>query len=455
MDLLIIIPAFLVTIGILVTFHELGHYWVARKLGVKVLRFSIGMGKPFWSTRGKDADHIEYALAPFPIGGYVQMLDERESKVDPSEVHRAFNRQPVWKRFAIVAAGPIANFILALVLYALMFGIGVPAYPALVKPLMDSPAAVAGFQAGDKITSINDQPVVSLQDARQMLLEQYLVSPVVPVEVQTQQGQYLTRSLDLSQVAMLEDERDYFQKAGLRIWAPQLSVYAAGILPASPAELAGVKTDDKLLAINNTKIETNEDVSRLVRQSDGKALTLKVERNAHVLNLSITPQWREVNGQQILIMGINLAERSPPEVMESLQFTQSYGVWAAIERGAEETRQLTVMSLKLMGRLVTGEVSLANISGPVTIAKFSGEAAKSGLIAFIGFLAIISISLGILNLLPIPMLDGGHLLFYIIEMIKGSPVSQRVEELGMRVGLTAIGSLMVLALYNDLMRLIR
>ncbi|MBK8453589.1 MAG: RIP metalloprotease RseP [Thiofilum sp.] len=455
MDLLIIIPAFLVTIGILVTIHEFGHYWVARKLGVKVLRFSVGMGKPFWSKRGKDADQVEYALAPFPIGGYVQMLDEREGTVDPSEVHRAFNRQPVWKRFAIVAAGPIANFLLAIFLYALMFGIGVPAYPPLVTALPNTPAAEAGIQAGDKIVAVAGHPVVSFQDARQMILEQYLVDPIVSLEVETQQGQPATRTMDLTDIAMLADERDYLQKAGLRNWAPQLAVYAAGVRPNSPAEAAGVKPSDKIVAINAVPIQTSDDVMRLVRQSEGKALILKLERANEVLSLSVTPQWQEVNGQQALIMGISLTERSPPEVIQQLQFTQRYGLVDALVRGIEETRQITVMSVKLMGRLVTGEVSLKNISGPVTIAQFSGEAAKSGLTYFIGFLAIISVSLGILNLLPIPMLDGGHLLFYIVEMIKGSPVSQRVEELGMRVGLTAIGSLMVLALYNDLMRLIR
>ncbi|WP_020558817.1 RIP metalloprotease RseP [Thiofilum flexile] len=455
MDLLIIIPAFLVTIGILVTVHEFGHYWVARKLGVKVLRFSIGMGKPFWSKRGKDADQVEYALAPFPIGGYVQMLDEREGEVDPSEVHRAFNRQPVWKRFAIVAAGPIANFILAGLLYTLMFSIGIPAYPALVSALPNTPAATAGFQVGDKIVAVAGQEVASFQDARQMLLEQYLADPIVSVEVETQQGQRTTRSLDLTDIPMLADERDYFQKAGLRSWAPQLAVYASGILPNSPAEQAGAQANDKILEINHTPIGMSEDVIRLVRASEGKTLEVKVERVSGVTNLNITPQLQEVNGQKIFTMGVGLTERSPPEVVEKLQFTQRYGVIDALVRGLEETQRITVMSVQLMGRIFTGEVSLTNISGPLTIAQFSGEAAKSGLTYFIGFLAIISISLGILNLLPIPMLDGGHLLFYIVEMIKGSPVSQRVEELGMRVGLTAIGSLMVLALYNDLMRLIR
>lgn len=455
MDLLIIIPAFLVTIGILVTIHEFGHYWVARKLGVKVLRFSVGMGKPFWSKRGKDADQVEYALAPFPIGGYVQMLDEREGTVDPSEVHRAFNRQPVWKRFAIVAAGPIANFLLAIFLYALMFGIGVPAYPPLVTALSNTPAAEAGIQAGDKIVAVAGHPVVSFQDARQMILEQYLVDPIVSLEVETQQGQPATRTMDLTDIAMLADEQDYFQKAGLRTWAPQLSVYAVGVRPNSPAERAGIQANDKILTINDSPITISEDVMRLVRQSDGKALEFKLERSSGVVGLSITPEWQEADGNKVLIAGIILNERSPPEVVQQLQFTQRYGFMDSVAQGIEKTRQVTVMSLKLMGRLVTGEVSLKNISGPVTIARFSGEAAKSGLTYFIGFLAIISVSLGILNLLPIPMLDGGHLLFYIVEMIKGSPVSQRVEELGMRVGLTAIGSLMVLALYNDLMRLIR
>lgn len=454
MDLLFIIPAFLVTIGILVTVHEFGHYWVAKKLGVKVLRFSVGMGKAVWSKQA-GADNTEYCIAALPLGGYVKMLDEREGNVAPEEAHRAFNRQTVWTRIAIVFAGPLANFLLAIVVYFLMYLMGVQAIKPLVYAQADTPAAVAGFQAGDEITQINGSPVKSMQDARMLVLEEYLKSPTLQVAVNTQTGEQTERTLDLSNEKLLADEQDLLDQIGLNAWAREKHVVVSKVLEGSPAEQGGLQAKDRMLKINDTAIQDARSLVKLIQANAGKTLTVEVQRASGVTQLQVTPKLVERDGKQVAQMGVGLGEVVPPEVMKELVFLHHYAPWDAFVRGLEETYQMSIMSLKLMGRLVTGEVSLSNISGPVTIATYAGDAARSGLPYFLGFLAIISISLGILNLLPIPMLDGGHLMYYLIEIVKGSPVSEKVEEFGLRIGMAAIGGLMVIALYNDFMRLIK
>ena len=453
MDLLIILPAFLATIGILVTVHEFGHYWVARKLGVKVLRFSIGFGKPLWK-RISGEDQTEYVVAALPLGGYVKMLDEREGEVAEADLPRAFNRQSVWKRFAIVAAGPVFNFILAIFIYALIFGIGNPAMHPFVHAYNDSPAAVAGFEDGDKILAINQIPVQTWDEARMLLLDEYLKEPVIQIEVETQQQGRAERSLDLSSTPLLKNEGDFFSKSGLAFWSPEFGVSIGQILPDGAAGEAGLQPRDRVLSLDGKKPETPEAFIAYVKARAGEAIDFKVQREDGVQNISVTPAAVEVDGETIGRIGAGIGEYVPEDVLEKLQFTQRLGPLDALTGGVEKTWQRSVVTLKLMGRMLTGDVSLKNISGPITIARFSGETAKAGLPYYLGFLAIVSISLGILNLLPIPMLDGGHLLYYIIEIIKGSPVSERVEEYGFRFGVAVVGCIMVLALYNDFMRLL-
>ena len=453
MDLLIILPAFLATIGILVTVHEFGHYWVARKLGVKVLRFSIGFGKPLWK-RISGEDQTEYVVAALPLGGYVKMLDEREGEVAEADLPRAFNRQSVWKRFAIVAAGPVFNFILAIFIYALIFGIGNPAMHPFVHAYNDSPAALAGFEDGDKILAINQIPVQTWDEARMLLLDEYLKEPVIQIEVETQQQGRAERSLDLSSTPLLKNEGDFFSKSGLAFWSPEFGVSIGQILPDGAAGEAGLQPRDRVLSLDGKKPETPEAFIAYVKARAGEAIDFKVQREDGVQNISVTPAAVEVDGETIGRIGAGIGEYVPEDVLEKLQFTQRLGPLDALTGGVEKTWQMSVVTLKLMGRMLTGDVSLKNISGPITIARFSGETAKAGLPYYLGFLAIVSISLGILNLLPIPMLDGGHLLYYIIEIIKGSPVSERVEEYGFRFGVAVVGCIMVLALYNDFMRLL-
>lgn len=454
MDLLLILPAFLLTIGLLVTVHEFGHYWVARKMGVKVLRFSIGFGKPLW-TKVAGNDRTEYVVAALPLGGYVKMLDEREGDVPEEELGRAFNRQNVWKRIAIVAAGPIANFLLAIVVYAIMFGTGVPAGHPYLDVLKDSPAAQAGFVPGDKVLAINEREVVSWEETRMVLLEEYLKNPVLQFTVQPQESSVTaTRALNLSQTPILKDEGDFLDKTGLAAWSPEIDVVIGAVKVGGAAEAAGIQEGDKILAIDGASIQRASEFGDYIRAHPDQAVSVKIERSSGITQVDVTPQLTEHEGKQIPLIGVGIGERIPESVRDQLFFTQTFSPIDSLVRGVEKTWQMSVLTLKMIVRLVTGEVSLSNISGPITIAKFSGETAAAGLPYYLGFLAIISVSLGILNLLPIPMLDGGHLLYYLIELIKGSPVPEQVEEIGLRIGMAMIAGLMVLALYNDFMRLV-
>lgn len=455
MSLLTTILAFLVTIGILVTIHEFGHYWVARRLGVKVLRFSIGFGKPLWKRVSKDADRVEYVLAALPLGGYVKMLDERECEADDKipehELARAFNRQVLWKRAAIVFAGPLANFLLAIVIYALTFIMGVDTFRPVVEVRKDTPASIAGFQTGDTLTAINGEAVASWDDLHMLLVEDYLKSPRLEVSVITPEGNSALRVLDLGDKPMFKDESDFLNKVGLSLWTRGIGI--SGVLAGSAAEQAGLQAGDKVLSINGISPQSIHEFIQIVQNNPGQVLSLRVLRNENEMNITVTPQSKVLEGKTVGALGANVGAYMTDAARAELAFTQRYGVFEALWRGVVKTQQMAIVTLKLMGRMLTGEVALKNVSGPVTIAQFAGASASIGLGAFLGFLAIVSISLGVLNLLPVPMLDGGHLMYYLIELVKGSPVSAEVEAVGLRIGIALIGCLMVLALYNDFIRL--
>lgn len=455
MTILISIISFLIAIAILVGIHEFGHFWVARKLGIKIIRFAIGFGKPIWTYKSKDKDATEYVLAAIPMGGYVKMLDEREGDVKEEEKHRAFNTQPVWKRFLVVLAGPMFNFFFAIAAFAAIQMIGVES----IKPYLGSiqqgtVASEAGFQERDLVTAINDIETNSMQQVRLTLLNEYLKNPKLDVHVTTDSGSQTTRKLDLSDTLLLADEKDYFSKTGMGFWQPPHTTIINSVLEGRPAEKAGLLADDEVVSIDGNAVSSTKYFSDYINTNPGKQIDITVKREGANKTLQITPQLMEIDGQQRVLIGVGLARKFDQKAVNDLFFIKEAPFFEALQSGVVETWNMSIMTLKVMGRLITGEASLKNISGPITIANYAGKSALIGFSAFLTLLAIVSLSLGVLNLLPIPMLDGGHLMYYVIELVKGSPVSERVEAVGMRIGMSVVGVLMVVALYNDIGRLI-
>ena len=451
-DLAYKVLAFLFTLGVLVVFHELGHYLVARWCGVKVLRFSVGFGRVVVSRR-VGPDQTEWALSAIPLGGYVKMADEREGDVAPADMARAFNRQSVWKRIAIVAAGPIANLLLAVLLYAGTFMFGIPAQRALLaEPLPDTAAASAGLRGGDLVVALDGDAVQSWQDLRWRLLraqgrDEVAIS-VTPRDARAGDAPVI-RMLPLTRVRAADWEANATAVLGLRLdlGAPLI----AEAVPGKPAALAGLEKGDRITAIDGNSMQSPGDVAQATNASAGKPIALRIERNGSVIDVAVTPEAALQGGKTVGLAGLRLSV--DPQEAKRLAITVRFGVVDAVVQGARKTWELSVFTLKMLGRIFTGEASVKNISGPLTLADFAGQSAQAGVLVFVGYLALISISLGVLNLLPVPLLDGGHLLYYFAEVVKGSPVSDRVFEVGQRIGMAMLAVLMALALFNDFSRL--
>lgn len=436
----------IVSLGVLVTFHEFGHYWVARRCGVRVLRFSVGFGKALWSRRGRDG--VEYVVAAIPLGGYVKMLDEREAPVPAEAQAEAFNRQPVLRRMAIVAAGPVANLLLCVALFWLMFVIGRPDFAPVVGHA-EGIAAQAGLERGDRVASIDGQPTPTWTEVQMALIPTALDRRDVPVHVVRADGGEATRTLALSRLPAAFDERRILGAVGLAGDHELVPARIGRVEPGSPAEGA-LREGDRVIAIDGTRVDAWTDIPPRVERlgERGGVAMVEVERDGARLALELAPRRIErESGEAAWVLGIGAAQPPPPVRDAVLRYGPLEAVPAALRETVHQTRELVAM----IGRAFSGRVSVENtVAGPVTIARAANAYADLGAAWFLSMLAMLSLSLGILNLLPIPILDGGHLLYYLIELAKGSPVSERVMAAGQYIGLALIAGLMGLAFYNDI-----
>ena len=452
MNLLQTLGAFIVALTLLIFVHEMGHYLVARWCGVKVLRFSIGFGRPLlrWTV---GADRTEWTVSAIPLGGYVRMLDEREqpdAPIPPEDLPRAFTRQPLSRRALIVAAGPAANFLLAIVLYALLNGIGAQEPAARVDaPPAQTAAARAGLQAGDLIVSADGREVLSWNTVRLGLINAAIERRPAVLEIE-RNGQRQALTLDASGLQEGEVEGDFARILGLRLAPGEVSL--STVLPDGAAARAGLRAGDQVLSIDGLPVERADAMVEAIRARPGDTLQFEIVRAGALLRVPVVPQ-AEVSdrpgdeGRTVGRIGAGVATAF--EMVEV-----RYGPLESVQRAMVHTWDMSVFSLRMLGKMVMGELSWRNLSGPVSIADYAGQSARVGWTAYLSFLALISISLGVLNLLPIPVLDGGHLVYYGLEAVRGRPLSERFLELTQKAGLAIIGTLMIVALFNDLTRLI-
>lgn len=444
---------FIVALGILIFIHEYGHYRVARWCGVKVLRFSIGFGRPLLKWK-RGEDQTEWVVAAFPLGGYVKMLDEREGEVAEADLPRSFNRQSVWRRFAIVSAGPLANFLLAIVLYWGLFATGTQELqPRLaLTGVPDTVAAQAGIQDGDLVTHVDDEAVRSWSDLRWILLRHVIDGRQVLLRVRTEGNVETFRHLDFAGTSVDGGQTDLVEVIGLRPWRPVIEPVVGQIMAGSAAVRAGLEPGDRFVSLGGDPVGSWIELVERIRISPGEAIPATVLRDGRTIAMTLVPDEVIDGGERIGRIGISVAE--PAGGHGAIFTVVRYGPVEGLYKAMRKTWDTSVLTLKMIGRMITGDVSWKNLSGPVTIADYAGQTAKLGWTHYLGFVALISISLGVLNLLPIPVLDGGHLLYYTIEIIKGGPVSERVMEIGQQIGLVALVMLMAFAFYNDIARLI-
>lgn len=452
MNILFTLASFALALGILIVVHELGHFWVARRCDVKVLRFSIGFGKPLksWKT---GPDGTEWALAAFPLGGYVKMLDEREGEVAPQELPRAFNRKPVWQRILIVAAGPAANFILAIILYWVLFMHGVPgAKPILGDAPSSTPAAVAGFKTGEIMTKIGGEPVDTWQDVRWLLLKKIMEKHPVEIESRAPNGEVQVHLLETGSLGPDDLESDFLEKLGLTHFRPEVRPVIGKLLPGGVGEKSGLQSGDEVVGVDGEHVALWGDLVQRVRDNPGKPMRFDIRRNGAAMVVTLIPA--SVMEQDHAVGKIGAGPKVDEAAFDALMTEVRYPPLRALGEAMHKTWDTSLFTLRMLGKMVVGEVSLKNISGPITIADYAGQSAHMGWLPYLSFLALISISLGVLNLLPVPLLDGGHLMYYMAEIVKGSPVSERAMEIGQQVGMALLMVLMAFAFYNDINRLL-
>ena len=440
----------IVALGLLVTFHEFGHYWVARRAGVRVLRFSVGFGRPLWRRQG--ANGVEFVIGAIPLGGYVKMLDERETSVAPEEVEQAFNRKSLGRRAAIVAAGPIFNLIFAVAAFWLMFMLGIPESRPIVGNT-DGMAQEAGLEHGDRIVQVGVREVTTWTHTVLALLPEALDRNPVTLQVENEAGLRREVELPLDELGADFREQDVLRQLGIEPWRVDLPPVIGEVTEDSPAASAGLQAGDRVVAVGRQPIDGWRALVRHIPEAaeTGEAVHLEILRDGTRRELEIEPEQQDGR----MVIGVRPPEPGPEAqaAMDRASTLLQYGPVEGFGQAVGETWRITTATLGILGRMVTGNASLSNLSGPITIAQLANDSARLGVSRFLFFLGLISLSLAIINLLPIPVLDGGHLLYFLIEWIKGSPVSERGHMIGQTIGLTMVLMLMSVAIFNDILRL--
>jgi regulator of sigma E protease len=449
---MLIIPAFLVAIGILVAVHEFGHYWVAKKLGFKVLRFSIGFGKPLVMRTGSDPDRTEYCVAAIPLGGYVKLLDEREGEVDAAELHRSFTRRPVMHRIVVLLAGPAMNLLFAALLYSILAMVGTETIkPVVGQVRLGGPAAAAGLKRGDQIVRVGDRNVADTEALQIALIRQFTDDGVIPLRVRRDGGELrLTLRVAEDRRAMTEPGM-LLPGLGFDLATWNATTIISDVPGNSAGARAGLRAGDRVLAVDGQPVVNSTEFVAMVNAAPDRDIAIDVERSAERVRI-VAPVPRVVEqGRVIGRLGIMLVEGPrayPPGLVE----THRLGPIDAGLSGVAKTWEMSALTVQMLWRIVTGQVSAKNISGPISIAEFAGISAYLGVSAFLAFLAIISVSLGVLNLMPVPLLDGGQVVYQLVEAVKGTPLSERAQLFGQQVGIALLVVLMSLAFYNDISR---
>ena len=452
-EILLSIIAFIISVGLLITFHEFGHFSVARFFDIKVLRFSIGFGRPIY-TRHFGKDRTEFTICLLPLGGYVKMLDDREGTVVQQEKAREFNGKPLWQRFLIVLAGPFFNFIFAIIAYSLIYTIGINALKPIIGHVeTTSIASSSGFAEGQEILSINGLSTPTWPTVIDSLVNHVVSGDVVDIQVKNNSGEKQVLSLNLSSISIDEmADGNLLKKLGLNIVKLKLPPIIGEIEKNGPAQASGLLQNDRIIAVNSNLVDSWQEWVEIIQENPNKSLNVELLRDEALINIELRPKNYEINGKNIGRIGARPAVND--DLYSSYFALEQYSLHLAILRAFDKTWEMSVLTLKVLAKMITGDASVKNLSGPISIAKYAGQSASIGATALLTFLAIVSISLGVLNLLPIPLLDGGHLVYYIIEFFTGKPVTDTVQITGQQIGIVLLFGLMGLALYNDFVRLL-
>jgi regulator of sigma E protease len=448
--------AFIVAIGVLVSVHEFGHYWVARRLGFKVVRFSVGFGRPIAKRIGRDPDRIEYVLAAIPLGGYVRLLDEREGPVPPEDVNRAFNRRPPLARIAVLLAGPAANFLFAIFAYWLLFMQGVPGLKPVVGDVAPgSLAAAADLRPGDQVLRVGDEPTGTRQAMMLGILDRLVADGRLPLEVQGERGGRRTIEIAVPAAVRrgLTEPGTLLPGLGCSFWYPPQPVVVGELTPGKPAERAGLRIGDRVDAVDGVAIDDFSRFIAMIQQRADQTTRITATRDGSTLEFELVPERFVENGREVGKIGLGATLSGDVTFPADMKTVERHGPVSANAPAIVETWEKSALTVRFLWRMVTGDVSTKNISGPINIAQYAGLTANEGFTYYLGFLALVSISLAVLNLLPVPVLDGGQIAYQLVEMAKGAPLSMEAQVLGQKVGIAMLAVLMGFAFYNDITRL--